>query len=55
MSYDLNGKKYILSINVQKYDLLAGEKRRDRDGSEIDEKNLVETFQDWVHFIDRKE
>lgn len=49
MSYDLNGKKYILSINVKQYDLLAANgRKRDRDGSEIDESNVVETFQDKV-------
>ena len=43
MAYDLLGKKYILTINVEKYDHLD-----DRLGSDQDEQNLIETFQDLV-------
>ena len=40
MGYDLNGEKYIFTINVEKYD-----ESTDRLGSELDEENLVKTFQ----------
>lgn len=43
MSYDLDGEKYILSINVKQYD-----RKRDRDGSQIDEKNVLNTFKEKV-------
>ena len=40
MGYDLNGIKLILSINVIKFDGLT----KDRDGSEVDETNIISTF-----------
>ena len=43
MRYDLNGRKYILTVNVEEY-----EKEPNRPGSDLDEQNLIETFQDQV-------
>ena len=40
MSYDLNGEKVILSVNVINYSGF----NRDRNGTEIDEKNIINTF-----------
>ena len=40
MGYDLNGKKYILSVNIVKYIGV----NRDRVGSEADEKAIINTF-----------
>ena len=40
MGYDLNGKRYILSVNVKKYIGI----NRDRNGSENDERNIIDTF-----------
>ena len=40
MGYDLNGKRYILSVNVIKYIGI----NRDRNGSENDERNIIDTF-----------
>ena len=49
MSYDLDGEKYILSINVIQYDRRAANgRKRDRDGSQIDEKNVLNTFKEKV-------
>ena len=49
MSYDLDGEKYILSINVIQFDRLTADgRKRDRDGSQIDEKNVVNTFKEKV-------
>ena len=40
MGYDLNGKRLILSVNVIKFDDLS----KDRNGSEVDETNILNTF-----------
>ena len=40
MGYDLNGEKYILSVNIVKYN----GNNRDRIGSEIDERAIITTF-----------
>ena len=40
MGYDLNGKKYILSVNIVEYNGM----NRDRIGSEIDERSIITTF-----------
>ena len=40
MVYDLNGGKYIFSLNIEEYDTVDN-----RTGSEFDEDNLVTTFQ----------
>ena len=40
MGYDLNGEKVILSVNVINYSGF----NRDRNGTEIDEKNIINTF-----------
>ena len=40
MGYDLNGKRYKLSVNVKKYIGI----NRDRNGSENDERNIIDTF-----------
>ena len=40
MGYDLNGKKVLLSVNVTKYPGF----NRDRNGSEADERNIINTF-----------
>ena len=40
MGYDLNGKRYILCVNVKKYIGI----NRDRNGSENDERNIIDTF-----------
>ena len=44
MSYDLNGKKILICINVFKYG--AG---RDRIGSEKDEQTIIDTFKERVY------
>ena len=44
MSYDLNGKKILICINVLKYG--AG---RDRIGSEKDEQTIIDTFKERVY------
>ena len=43
MSYDLNGRKILICVNVVKYG--SG---RDRKGSEKDEKSIINTFQDRI-------
>ena len=43
MSYDLNGRKLLILINVQNYS-----DGRDRIGANIDEKNIIKTFEDRV-------
>ena len=40
MGYDLNGKKYILSVNIVKYIGV----NRDRVGSDGDERAILNTF-----------
>ena len=40
MGYDLNGKKLLLCVNVIKYPGF----KRDRNGTEADEKNVINTF-----------
>ena len=40
MAYDLNGKKYILSVNIVKYTGI----NRDRIGTEKDERAIIDTF-----------
>ena len=40
MGYDLNGKKVLVSVNVTKYPGF----NRDRNGSEADERNIINTF-----------
>ena len=40
MGYDLNGEKYILSVNIVEYN----GNNRDRIGSEIDERSIITTF-----------
>ena len=40
MGYDLNGKRLLLSFNVIKYPGF----KRDRNGSENDERNIINTF-----------
>ena len=41
-SYYLTGKKYLFSINISKYD----QQENDRNGSEFDEKNIVNTLKE---------
>ena len=41
MAYDLNGKKYILSVNIVKYTGI----NRDRIGTENDEEAIIKTFE----------
>ena len=48
MSYDLNGAKVLISLNIQNYDT---EYRRDRVGSERDEKKIIDTFKERVFQI----
>lgn len=40
MGFDLNGKKLLLCVNVIKYPGF----KRDRDGTEADERNIINTF-----------
>ena len=40
MGYDLNGKKLLLCVNVIKYPGF----KRDRNGTEADERNIINTF-----------
>ena len=40
MAYDLNGEKYILSVNIVKYLGI----NRDRNGTENDERAIIDTF-----------
>ena len=49
MSYDLVGKRYIISINIIKYIHINGI-NRDRNGTEIDENKLIETFQEGMTY-----
>ena len=44
MSYNLQGKKYLICINVIRYDGPT----RDRNGAEADEDKLIDTFKDSV-------
>ena len=48
--YDLNGTKILLCINVKKYppDPNTG-RSRDRNGSEKDEKAIIETFKERIY------
>lgn len=43
MTYELNGKKYLFLINVDEYDKL-----KNREGSQHDVENLIETFKNRV-------
>ena len=48
--YDLDGTKILLCINVKKYPLDPDTGRsRDRNGSEIDEKAIIETFKERIY------
>ena len=49
MSYDLDGEKIFICINVQKYVPAADGESRDRTGSEQDEKTIIDTFKDRVY------
>ena len=44
MSYNLNGKKILIYVNVTKYD-----SKDDRLGADIDEKKIVDTFKEKVY------
>ena len=44
MSYDLDGKKILICVNVLKYGY-----GRDRIGSEKDEKIIIDTFKDRIN------
>ena len=50
MSYDLDGKKILICINVKKYPLNPDTGRsRDRYGSEKDEKAIIQTFKEGIY------
>ena len=44
MSYDLSGEKFILSINVIKYNGI----NRDRNGTEVDEEDIIKTLKERI-------
>ena len=44
MSYDLDGKKILICVNVLEYT----PRSRDRIGSEKDEKTIIETFKERI-------
>ena len=44
MSYNLNGKKILIYVNVTKYD-----SKDDRLGADIDERKIVDTFKEKVY------
>ena len=44
MSYDLNGDKYFICINITKYD----DNSQNRIGAEINTQKLIETFKKGV-------
>ena len=48
--YDLDGTKILLCINVKEYPLDPNTGRsRDRNGSEKDEKAIIETFKERIY------
>ena len=50
MSYDLDGEKILICINVEKYPLDPDTGRsRDRYGSEKDENAIIETFKERIY------
>ena len=50
MSYDLDGKKILICINVKKYPLNPDTgQSRDRYGSEKDEKAIIKTFKEGIY------
>ena len=52
MSYDLNGAKILISVNIQNYD--TGDLRyyeRDRVGSDGDEEKIIDAFKERVFRI----
>ena len=44
MSYDLSGEKFILSINVIKYNGI----NRDRNGTEVDVEDIIKTLKEII-------
>ena len=48
MSYDLDGKKILICINVEKYGCGRDDQFRHRIGSEKDEKTIIETFKERI-------
>ena len=49
MSYDLDGKKILICINVVKYGRFGEHPSRDRIGSDRDEKTIIDTFKDRIY------
>ena len=47
ISYDLDGDKYLICINITEYD----DANKNRSGAERNTQKLVETFQDGVDAI----
>ena len=42
MSYYLNGKKLLFSVNILNYD----DRSMERNGTNVDEKNIINTFKE---------
>ena len=47
--YDLKGEKVLLCINVKKYEPHPDGRPRNRNGSEIDEEAIIETFKERIY------